>query len=213
MPNVYKPGLLQIRPQYTRDPDSGDTPENITWWQSGSAGTPTLSDLQTIQGQFDGPWGDIWKQCGSDSMEYLGSIITDWSSATGLQNDSVGHFSPIAGTAGDPTPPQVAVLQSYVIQLRWRGGHFRTYYPYIGVGALTGTFLDQVTTACQSAMLAAYNTLGDTMAASGIQGGQNQRVYKDKSNATLATLYTIQESSISGTVATQRRRVRHVGRR
>jgi len=213
MPNVYKPGLVQIRPQYTRDPDSGDTPENITWWQSGTTSTPTLPDLTTMQAQFDGAWGAMWRECGTNAAEYTGSIITDWSAATGLQQSTVGVFPGTVGTAGTALPPQVSVLQSFQIQLRWRGGHFRRYFPYIGANAVSGTFMDTVVSTVISAMEAAYTVLVGQMQSSGVLGGQSPRCYKDKDNPTTATLYTPVSQMISPTIATQRRRVRHVGRK
>ena len=213
MPNVYKPGLLQIRPQYTRDPDSGDTPENVTWWLSGVTSTPSLADLNAILGVFDPLWGAIFSAYGAASLDYTGAIITDWSSATGLEQTSVGVFTPVGGSSGAAAPPNVAILQSYVIQLRWRGGHFRTYYPYVGTGVLGGYSNDTVAPSTVTAMEAAYTACVAGMASSGTLGGQTPRAYKNKNNVATATLYPITAEFINPLVATQRRRLRHVGRR
>jgi hypothetical protein len=51
------------------------------------------------------------------------------------------------------------------------------------------------------------------MLASGTLGGQAQRAYKSKTDVALAALYPIVDYAFSNIVATQRRRVRHVGRR
>lgn len=213
MPNQYKPGLLQIRPQYTKDPDSGDTPENVTWWLSATTTTPTLGDLNAILGVFDPAWGAIFAAYGATGLDYTGAVITDWSSATGLQQTSVGVFTPVGGSSGSAAPPQVAILQSYQINLRWRGGHFRTYYPYVGSGVLGGFSMDTVAGSTVTAMEAAYTTLVTDMLASGTLGGQAARAYKNKNTAGSATLYPIVSERIQPIVATQRRRVRHVGRK
>lgn len=213
MPNVYKPGLLQIRPQYTKDPDSGDTPENVTWWLSGATTTPSLADLTAIAGVFDPAWANIFVPYGATAQHYTGSIITDWSSASGLEQSTVGVFTPVAGTGGNNAPPQVAILQSFQINLRWRGGHFRTYYPYVGVGVLGGFANDTVAGSTVIAMESAYTTLVTDMAASGTLGGQSPRAYKNKTNAATAALYPMVSQHINPIVATQRRRVRHVGRK
>lgn len=213
MPNVYKPGLLQIRPQYTRDPDSGDTPENVTWWLSATTTTPTLADLTSIAGVFDPAWGALYASYGTSQADYTGSIITDWSSAAGLEQSTVGFFTPVPGTKSSATPPQVAILQSFQIQLRWRGGHFRTYYPYVGISSITGTLADKIDPAVITAMEAAYTTVVTDMEGSGILGGQSPRLYKDKNTLATATLYPPTSQTIQSIVATQRRRARHVGRR
>lgn len=213
MPNVYKPGLLQIRPQYLKDPDSGDTPENVLWFLSGSTTTPTIANLQAIQTTFDGSWGAyaaLWLATG---LSYDGSVITDWSSATGLQSSSVGALTPVVGTHGAPTPPQVAILQSYQVTLRWRGGHFRSYYPYVGSSVITGTFNDTVAAATLASMAIGYDNMVSAMKTTGVLGGQTQMMYKNKNDVATATLYPIATFDISNIVATQRRRVRHVGRR
>lgn len=213
MPNVYKPGLLQLRPQYTRDPDSGDTPENVLWFLSGTPTTPTIAQLQAIQAIFDNEFGNLALNFLATAIDYVGSIITDWSSASGLESSSVGSFTPKVGTKGTPAPPQVAILQSYQINLRWRGGHFRTYYPYIGTNCLTGTFTDQVNVATTGGISTSYTTMVSAMQGSGVLGGQTMVLYKNKTDPATAATYPVASFTVSGTVATQRRRVRHVGRR
>lgn len=213
MGNVYKPGLLQIRPQYTKDPDSGDQPENVTWWLSNTTTTPTLADLTAIAGIFDPLWAAIWSAYGATGLDYIGSNITDWSSATGLEQTTVGVFTPVGGSSGSAAPPQVAILQSYAIQLRWRGGHFRTYYPYVGSGVLGGFAMDTVAGSTVTAMEAAFVSLTAGMGSSGTLGGQELRMYKNKTDAATAALYPVASTLIQPKVATQRRRVRHVGRK
>lgn len=214
MPNVYKPGLIQLRPQYTTDPDAANTPENVTWWQSAVTTTPTVANLEAVQAIFDDYWPNMWKPLGGANAAYTGSVITDWSSSSGVALDSVGALSPIPGTgSAESLPPQVAVLVSWEIPLRWRGGHFRTYFPWIASGIVTGTYRDQIPTSTATAVDTAFNLLNTQMEGSGVLGGQSFRVYKDKNTTALATLYAVSNFGCQTQLATQRRRIRHVGRK
>lgn len=209
MANVYKPGLLQIRPQYSHNPDAPDTPENILWFQSGSTTTPDLAQLISIQTAFDNNWSAAWINWGAETAEYYGSIITDWSSNTGLSNNSVGTFTPQEGVAGTTVcPPQVALLVSWHVPIRYRGGHPRTYLPYLASNCLTGATQDQVKSAVTESVVGGINDMITAMKATGILGGQTQSVYLHKNNEALATVMPFSSFTVQGTVATQRRRVR-----
>lgn len=213
MPNVYQPGLVQIRPQYTTEIESGDTPENVLWFQSATHSTPTIGNLTTIAETFDTNWSEVFSSYGGTHGSYLGCIVTDWSSASGLQWNSVGIFEPEAGGQGNNQPPQVAILVSYQIQLRWRGGHFRTYLPYVGAANITGSQLDQITTALQTTLQTNINTMITAMKDSGVLGGQTLVMYKDKTKPTEATLYQVSTFAVNLVLATQRRRIRKVSRK
>lgn len=213
MPNVYKPGLVNIRAQYTRDPDSGDTPENVFWFENGTTTTPTLTQLQAIQAAFDENWSAVWARCGATDANMTGSIITDWSSSSGLESSSVGSFSPVAGDSGTGVPPNVAALISYEIQLRWKGGHFRTYLPYIGNSSVISGTHDQLSASVIANLQTQFNDFLNAMLASGTLGGQAFRCYKNKTNATTAALYPIAGFTINAMLASQRRRLRRVGRK
>ena len=209
MANVYKPGLLQVKPQYTPNPDAPDHPENILWFVSATTTTPTLANLVSISDVFDTNWANVWIQVGADPTYYLGSVITDWSSNTGLQYSSVGVFTPQNGLGGTvPSPPQVAALISYHVPVRYRGGHPRSYLPYVASEVLTNVQKDTINTSTTAAMASNLNTLITDMKASGVLGGQTMVAYLKKNNPTEANIQEFPTFTVQGLVATQRRRVR-----
>lgn len=214
MGSNYVARLIQIRPQYSMDPDADNTPENVLWMQSGSSGTPTSGDLATIQSIFDDGWSALWKaQAGADSS-YLGSVITDWSSDTGISLSSVGTFGPVAGTGGaTSTAPQVAILISYAIPIRYRGGHPRTYLPHLASGKITGTYKDSIASGDVTNINTAYNALFTALNGSGILGGQSMAVFRGKTTPATPSVYIVGVFTAQTLLATQRRRIRHVSRK
>jgi hypothetical protein len=210
VPNVYQPKLIQIRPQYSQSPADQDRVENILWLQSVDSGTPTLTNLQDIQDVFDGAWPTLWHAYGSEDRSYLGSIITDWSSDTGLQNDSVGTFSPTAGTNGVPQPSQVCALISLSNGQRYRGGHFRLYLPYVGINAMNSDYKDELTASIVTSMTTAFNGVNEALQASTVLGGQNIVLYRFRNDESKAAVYPIADYTVNSIVATQRRRLRKV---
>lgn len=214
MPNVYQPGLVQLRAQYSQDPDADNTPENVLWFQSGTHTTPTVANLEAMQAIFDTELPNVWKLGAGADSSYMGSVITDWSSSSGVSIDSVGALTPVPGTGGAAsTAPQVAILTSWKIALRWRGGHFRTYFPHIASGVITGTYKDSIATALVNNMNTAWSVLISGMQSSGILGGQTFVLYKNKDDATTAALYQTTNYGVQSLLATQRRRIRHVSRK
>lgn len=211
MANVYKPGLVQIRPRYTQSDVTGHIPENVLWFQSGTTTTPTVGNLQSMVNLFDAQWGNVWAAYAPSVNHYTGSIATDWSSNAGLQYSSVGVLTPIAGgQAAGCQSAQVCILISYQIGVRYKGGHPRTYLPYVSEGVTQGSSGDQVTTTCQTAIVTALNGVINTMKGSGILGGQTMVIYRHRTNATLAQTYPFATFTVQSQTATQRRRLRHV---
>lgn len=214
MASNYVARLLQVRPQYTKDTDSGDQPENVLWLQSGSTGTPTLAQLQSIQSFFDGNWPGVWGPMAYTGAQYIGSVITDWSSNTGLQSSSVGAFTPVAGAGGAvANPPQVCALISYQIALRYRGGHPRTYLPWVANNVIGGTNHDTISSGALTAMTTAMNHYITAMTGSSILGGQTPVIFLGKNAPATPRIFPFATFTMQPIVATQRRRVRHVGRK
>jgi hypothetical protein len=208
---IYLPGLLQIKPQYDYDADTGHAPENVLWYLSATHTTPSLANLQAIQNIFDPKWGAVWDPLGVSTHHYNGSIITDYSSNTGLSWNSVGTFTPHAGTAGgSPGPPQLAALISLHVPVRYRGGHPRIYIPQISMGVVSGTANDTILSSVTAAVATAYNTLLTSMTGSGVLGGQTSVAYLHRTDSTLANPQPYPSFTVQGLVATQRRRVRKV---
>lgn len=214
MTNVYRPGLLQIRPQYAMEPDAPDHPENVLWFLSNTHTTPGLSDLTSIGNRFDLEWRTLWEDFGATAMHYLGSITTDWSSNTGLQYSSVGIFDPDPGTQGTATPPQVAGLISLHVPFRYRGGHPRIYLPYLGVGAVGNSpFNDQLAPATITAIQTDFGNVITRMSSSGFLGGQIMVAYLHRTSPDLANPTPFSSFTVQPQLATQRRRIRKTAHR
>lgn len=210
MPNVYKPYLIQVRPQYS---DGGvNTPENILWFTGSVLTGYELAQLQDFQTAFDPLWLAIWEYTGSADANYKSCYVTDWTSDTGLQTPPVADYSE-AGSQSGYAGAQVAELISIRVPQRYRGGHPRIYLPAIGAGALTSmstinpTYTADQATAYET-MITTLNTLG-----SGSGGPYSQVVYRFRDNEAKATLLTPSSIFVNDELATQRRRLRRVTRK
>lgn len=213
-PNVYTPGLIQIRARYTNEID-GDHTENVMWLFGSVTTGYSLAQLQAIQSVFDTQWGNLWKNnVGTSTASYIGSVITDWSSATGLSNDSTLTFTPVAGAfTGGQLPPQVSGLLSLKIAVRYRGGHGRVYLPYIDRSALTG--VNQLSTTVLTGLNTSWPTYTAALnAISSANGGPLVPViYKFRNDVTRAHVWIVTAMVPNALIATQRRRVRKVAHR
>lgn len=210
MPTVYLPSLIQIRAQYSPYPDTGEIPENVFWFLSRSAGTPTLANLTTMANTFSTQWGGIWALWGATARTFTGAIVTDWSSAFGLTFTNVGVFSAHAGTATGQAPPQVAGLVSFSNGEHFKGGHFRIYLPWLGTAVISTTDPGQLTAAAVTNMFNNYSGLEPAMNATGVLGGQTQRLFRWRSQPGRARLDPIQTYTVQSMLATQRRRLRRI---
>jgi hypothetical protein len=209
--NVYKPGLIQIRPRYSVSDVSAHIPENVLWFTAGSQTTPTIANLQAICNAFDPLWGAVWSVQGSSNNHYTGSVATDWSSNTGLQYNSVGVFTPVAGANGAACQSaQVAILISYQIGVRYKGGHPRTYLPYVATASTTGSSGDEVTGPTQTGIVTAMNAMISGMKGIATLNGLTQVIYKHRTTPATATTYQFATFTVNNQTATQRRRLRHV---
>jgi hypothetical protein len=215
MPNNYLPGLMQIRPQYVNM--GADTPENVLYMAGSEPDGYTLTQLEHIQGVFDTGWSNMWKIMAAEDVTYLGSVITDWTSASGLENSTVGTFTPVAGLSSGIPSAQVAVLISWTVGLRWRGGHFRTYLPGLAPENLQdeshitadtqGNINTQLAT-LQTALLDISGTFGGPVAIVAFR-------FKNAkpTDANRPTTYPYVTSGAQTLLATQRRRLRKVTRK
>lgn len=202
------PELVQIKPQYDIDVETGNHPENILWFKNQTAGTPTLANLTTIANTFDPLWANIWKVVGSTAMHYTGSVVTDFSTSFGLVYSSVGTLTPIAGSEGGiALPPNVSALISLRTGEHYRGGHFRIYLPWLAGNAL-GSNQSILSSAAMAGLTSAYLALEPGMNSSGVLGGQTQRCYRHRYTAGAARLDAITTFSVNQILATQRRRLR-----
>lgn len=212
-PNVYLPQLIQIRPQYTTGAtDEPGTPENVTWWQGGTAGSfpLTVSQLTLIAAAFDPAWGAMWKHVGSQNFFYTGSIITDWSTSTGAQVSTVGVFAGVQGLATGFAPAQTALLISKKSagMPKYRGGHPRTYLPFLGASIINTEY--EANSVQVGNVQADYNNLYTAMNGVGtINGGPfAEFVFRKRHDPVHAAIYGVTHVTVQGRFATQRRRMR-----
>lgn len=207
-PIILQPKLMQVRTQYTPNPDTGDHPENILWFVNGSTGAPTVANLAAMAAVFDPAWGAMGPDFLASGHKYTGSIWTDYSSAFGLSYNSVGVYGGSSSMSGFSLPPNVALLISLHIQERYRGGHARIYLPWISQTAQSGTDPNLVAAASVSALTTAFANINVATTGSGVLGGQTQMVYREKTNAASAHLMPISQFTVNSMFATQRRRLR-----
>lgn len=210
MPTVYMPSLIQVKPQYSPYPDTGEVPENVLWFLSRTAGTPTLANLTTINNTFCPLWASFWKQQGSSARSFTGAIVTDWSSAFGLTSNNVGAFAAVVGSTSGQAPPQVASLISFANGEHYKGGHFRTYLPWLASGAISVTDPGQLTSTVQTNLTSTFALIEPGMNGTGVLGGQTQRLFRHRTNAALARLDPIVTYQVQAVLATQRRRLRKI---
>lgn len=211
MPNVYQPKLVQIRPQYDTNTDNNDHPENVLWFQNTNPGTPTAADLLQIANDFDGAWKTFWEQWGAAAKHYTGCVVTDWSSSTGLQHSTVGVFIPDAGAiAGATLPASCAVLMSYSNGQRFKGGHFRSYLPWVSSGILDTVDKNKIAAGSINAIGTGFGTMFSHMQAGLALGGQTMKLYRHRNNPATAALYDVVNYTCQPIIATQRRRLRRV---
>lgn len=210
MANVYQPNLIQYRPQYSKEFDN-DTPENIIWLKGAIAGPYTLTQLQNLQSTLDVLWGEMWQSVGATGRSMTGSIITDWTSSSGLQSNSVGTFVGAPGSEGNEVPANVAALISWQIAERYRGGHGRVYLPSLGVSVI---FNDNFLTA--SAITALTTTMGNVtaglLAYPGPVGPVTINVLRARGKPT-QNAQVVHSFEANGQLASQRRRLRRVAHR
>jgi hypothetical protein len=218
MPNVYKPGLIQIKPQYSSGiTDEPDTPENILFWRGATTSEFPLStgQITAIAAVFDPHWGAMWAEQGSAAYKYTGCVITDWSVDTGIEQSTVGVFAGVSGTLTGVTTGQACMLLSYTSALmpKYRGGHFRSYLPYPSEAALTSPY--EFTSAAVANVQGGLGTLYNDMLliSSADGGGYYPSLYRFRNDATKAVMYDANSVVVSPVPATQRRRLRKITRK
>lgn len=105
---------------------------NFAW----SGATPTISTLTTIAGLMVDAWEGHVSLNQTHDTAFNGIKLTDMTSPSGAQVE-LNNFT-FAGLNGeDPLPSSVAVLVDYPVNLRYRGGHPRSYVVAGGDGDLS----------------------------------------------------------------------------
>ena len=168
LPQIYLPGLAQIRSQF-----GGQRPgykHEVVAYVKGQYNTNlTLAVLTNLQLQWDGLFRSFWNNMSVSTWQYLGSIVTDRNSNTGLAVDNSG-YTPVAGLLPGPAAgEQVAVLVSWKSSTRYKGGHGRWYVPGLSTGAMQDdtSLASNVVTELQSSLQGLRNGLNGIAAANG----------------------------------------------
>lgn len=211
----YFEGLVMIKPQYT-GPDQ-DNPENVTWWHgAGLTAALTNSQAVAIQAVFDPAWAAMWKEVGSAQASYVGSIIQDWQSDTGIEVSSVGTFTAVPGIGTNSIGANTAALISFGVAVRFKGGHGRAYLPNIAENAIANA--RQLNAANQENAQSGLQTLVDNMFAIGSTDGGGflgqlfrYRNYPGSVHHPVphpASITTITTNTVNLNLASQRRRLR-----
>lgn len=209
----YIPGMAQIRPQY--QDSEGRVDEVIFYVLNNIAGPWTLSQLTTLQSNVDTVF-ESWSGVMPSTCKYIGSIVTDRSSNTGLEVTNIG-FTPVPGTdTAIQAPRQVAALLSVHGPTRYRGGHSRIYMPQIAqamVGS-DGQTLNSTAQTSLNALFTNMNSRGATIVPPvqwAILHSRQQEVPHTVPPTYLpATCVVATGATASNIVATQRRRLRKV---
>jgi hypothetical protein len=218
--NVYMPGLVQIRPQYSigaaGEPERTAV-ENVLWFQGATLSNfpLTTASLTVIQDTFDAHWPVMWQYIGQEAYQYVGSIVTDWSVDTGITLPENTGLAPTDGLGAGDMAANVAMLLSYVAPSmpRYKGGHGRTYLPFC-----SSTYL-QTPWEWQNARVedvaGGWSTMSTAMLgiSSSDGGGFNQVVFRNKTNPLTAAVHDITSVNVGSVPASQRRRLRAVSRK
>lgn len=147
LPDV--PNVLKVRFLHTL-PDG--SPAQVVWHMAYTGGPPSDADCTSLAGSFYSSYSTAAVGVMTGDTVLAGIDVTDLSSATAGAGTHVGT---VIGTyPGVATPAQAAVLCSMPIARRYRGGKPRSYWPWLGVNALTpeGQWSTTAIASCQSAV-------------------------------------------------------------
>jgi len=98
----------------------------LHWQYSGAA--PTSTALHTFCANLNGATSAQWPGMLDTDTKFLGCDIVDLTSPTsGVGGDST---SVIGTRSGDPLGASTAMLTTYSVSRRYRGGKPRSYYPF-----------------------------------------------------------------------------------
>lgn len=98
----------------------------------------TASNLLSLMTGVQNAWSaDIAPLC-STSVTLTSLQAVDLNARTGPINTLVPATPPVGTRTGTAMPAQTALTASWVVQLRYRGGHCRTYFPGGVLADVTG---------------------------------------------------------------------------
>jgi hypothetical protein len=205
---VYYPTLISIVPYYNIQ---GLHPAvNVLHWE-GSVTGYTVGELVAAQAAFNGAWSAAWKVCAPVGDQYLGCIVTDVGSNTGLQVNNSG-FTPVNATgSGSPMPDNSAYLLSLKGSLHYKGGHGRVYIPGVQSTFVDSTGNNVGVSQIPQILTIWTNTVTAMAGVSTINGGPyNPVIWHKKLKSAPNTIDLVVSAVAQSRLATQRRRLRKV---
>jgi hypothetical protein len=166
------------------------------------------SDLAGIAGATSTAWSTHLSPSLSNAIALTQVAATDLTSDTGLTElDTSVHTG---GQAGNASPPQVALLLSWKIARRYRGGHPRTYLPGVieadvdNYGAVIAARQTALNTGATNFRLA----INSVVVAGGTPRMAVVHYYRNGVIQATPTVDEVLSGRCSPLVATQRRRLR-----
>lgn len=127
-----------------------------------SGGPPAPSDLTAFANKYITAWNTNMPSLYNVDQTFLGVILEDLSSATGAVAEVAAS---VVGTRGSNVlPPSAAIVVSFEIARRYRGGHPRSYWP-LGTSEDTEQGTGQFTETFQSAVASAVSAQTDSILA------------------------------------------------
>jgi hypothetical protein len=179
-----------------------------------SGGAPSSGDLSAYLTHVDGAISGAYEQEMSVDNEITGYEITDLTSDTGnTYSTTASHF----GTrSGDFVPSNVAMVCSFEINRRYRGGHPRKYLPW----GTAGTYATGSTNQWDSGFVADCQTYMEGMVAGLVGVTEGSTTFDQLVNVSYRTAHAVRADAvvdpvvavvIRSRICTQRRRLGKIG--
>jgi hypothetical protein len=143
--------VFSVRAVFT---SSGKIDQGVRWFYLYSGGPPTSANLASwgtlIANSMNGDFAAITPS----NVQWNELVLTDLGSNTGAA--ATVQLAVPAGTEA-LAPPDECTVTSYTLDVRYRGGHPRTYWPFSAGSSINpgGTWPTTFTTAVQNAVSAA----------------------------------------------------------
>lgn len=181
-------------------------------YMSHAAGALTVAEAETIAADINTAWAANVMTQVVDDLVMASVVVTDASSATGVQATQVATQAGTSTVA--PCPPNIALCVTVRSTLRSRNGRGRIYLPGIGedkvdgAGTVDNTFRNNVVSAFNDLatdLLASTHTLG-----MGVASFYSQTENPTPPHARAAGLFSpLSAFTVDATIDTQRRRLRN----
>lgn len=172
-----------------------------------TGGAPTVADLTTVGTAVGNAWNTNFTPLMNTSWSLNSIVLADLTNQAAAQSTvTVAYAGTRAGTA---MPNATAAVVSWQINVRYRGGHPRSYFPFGVIADVTssrlwaGAFVTALNNAATS-----FRTSLNAITASGTSYKMViVSYYHDRTLRPVPQVYTVQGNLVHGRVDTQRRRL------